>query len=101
MQVLTPMKKYHLATSQQRATDCQVQTVLHICNELMIVPAGDNTDLQSMEITHLPFKIAIRNFSVRLQEPDMLVDAITWVTLGLQLVEIGTPAIFASSDTIP
>jgi len=59
----------------------------------MIVPAGNKTDLQSMEITHLPFKIAIRNFSVRLQAPDMLVDAITWVTLGLQLVEIGTPAI--------
>jgi hypothetical protein len=54
-----------------------------------------------MEITHLPFKIAIRNFSVRLQAPDMSVDAITWVTLGLQLVEIGTPAIFANSDTIP
>lgn len=84
-----------------KAAICQVQTVLHRCNELVIIPAGNKIDLQSMEITHLPFRIAIRNFSVRLQAPDMSVDAITWVTLGLQLVEIGTPASFPNSDTIP
>lgn len=55
--------------------------------------------LQSMETIHLPFKIAMRNFSVRLQAPERSVDAITWVTFGLQVAEIGTPANFANSDT--
>jgi hypothetical protein len=53
-----------------------------------------------METTHLPFKIAIKIFSVRLQEPDWSVDAMTWVTPGLQLLETGRPAIFAISDTM-
>lgn len=52
-----------------------------------------------METIHLPFKIAMRNFSVRLQAPERSVDAITWVTFGLQVAEIGTPANFANSDT--
>lgn len=40
--------------------------------------------LQSMVRTHFPLKMAMRNLRVLLQAPNGSVDAMTWVTLGLQ-----------------
>lgn len=54
---------------------------------------SSSINLQSILRTHLPFKMAIRTFNVRVDAPSSSVATITWVIFGFQNLDTVAPLI--------